>query len=454
MNAKKCKNDTKLSVEPVTFGLVSLGCPKNLVDTEKMSATLMENGFVLHEDETSADIIIINTCSFIAPAREESYAVIREFCELRRKGLIRALVVTGCLVQQKGEGLLDKHPEIDAAVSFSAYPRIAVIIREVLDLGSRTFNGGQDYELTVESPRLVLSGPYSAYLRISEGCSNTCTFCTIPSIRGEFRSKPENAVLEEAGELVGIGIKELILIGQDTTAYGSDLDGNANLARIAGKIGSIKGVEWVRIMYANPARTSEELVNVIADTPEIVKYLDVPIQHISGRVLKRMGRRHGEKETRELIEHLHNRVPDLTLRTSLLVGFPGETEDDFQRLLEFVKEGHFQRLGVFTYSREEGTPASRMGKPVPPEEASGRCEEIMLAQQDSVFKFTRSLMGKRLDTLVEYMNEDGSFSGRTCMDAPEVDCAAIINSASVQPGDIAGMEVVDSSGYDLILEDR
>jgi ribosomal protein S12 methylthiotransferase len=439
----------------ITFGMVSLGCPKNQVDSEKIAANMLEAGFALCEDEASADVVVINTCSFIAPAREESHSAIREFAALRRKGEVKALVVAGCMAQQEGAKLLEQFEEIDAVVTFSAYPRIAGIVRRFLEEGVRVFEGEREYELGAETGRLILSGPYTAYVRIAEGCSNPCTFCTIPEIRGPFRSKAPEAVLEEAAELTEFGIRELVLIAQDTTAYGLDLGGDISIAGLLKSLDEVEGVGWIRLMYTNPAKVTDELIDTIAQTPSVVKYLDMPVQHVSDRILKKMGRRHSEKATRELVRKLHERIPGLALRTSLIVGFPGETEDDFRRLLEFVREGHFQRLGAFTYSKEKGTPAGRMRRAILAEVASRRYEELMLAQQEVAFEFARSLVGKRVETLVESEYEGGAtaFEGRTCMDAPEIDCKALIRSLEVQPGQLVSLKVVDTRGYDLILGD-
>ncbi len=444
----------RTAVEPATFGMVSLGCPKNLVDSEKIAASMLKGGFILCQDEASADVVIVNTCSFIAPAREESVSVINEFASLRRKGAIRALVVAGCMAQQERESLLEAHPEVDAAVSFSAYGHMAQIVRGFLEKGVRVFEGEREYELGAETGRLLLSGPCSAYLRIAEGCSNACTFCTIPAIRGPLRSKPPAAVLEEAAELVKSGVRELVLIAQDTTAYGSDLDEDTDLARLLVSLSELKGIGWIRLMYASPEKVTDELIDVIARTPAVLKYLDMPVQHISGRVLRKMGRRHSERKTRSLIEKLRERIPGLVLRTSLITGFPGETQEDFQKLLAFVREGHFQRLGAFTYSKEKGTPASRMRKTVPPEVAAGRYEELMLAQQEVTFEFARGLVGKRVEVLVESSPGGGVSEGRTYMDAPEIDCKAFVLGSEAGPGQIVELEVVDTAGYDLIVGEK
>jgi ribosomal protein S12 methylthiotransferase len=435
----------------ITFGIVSLGCPKNLVDSENIAAGMLEGGFVLQADETQAEVIVVNTCSFIEAAREESASVIGELAARRKSGTLRALIVAGCMAQQEGANLLRKYPEIDLAVSFSSYPRIVGLVRRVLETGKKVFEGGNRYDLRAETGRLLLSGPYTAYLRIAEGCSNKCTFCTIPSIRGPFRSKPFGAVLEEAGELAGYGVKEIILIAQDTTLYGTDLRDGGSLPKLLSALDETGGFNWIRLMYANPARVTDELIDAIAGCPRVVKYLDLPIQHISGPVLKRMGRLQGEDETREVVRKLHDRIPGLVLRTSLIAGFPGETDEDFGKLLDFVNEGHFQRLGVFAYSREEHTPAGRMPGHLPEHVVAGRRDELMRAQQRVAFAFAESLVGSRLGVLVERAAGDGGFEGRTFMDAPDVDGKALIPDMPVRPGIITELEVIDTEGYDLIL---
>ncbi len=439
------------SEDGVTFGLVSLGCPKNLVDSEKIAASMLEGDFLLCEDEKTAEVVIVNTCCFIEPARKEALSVINELAELKRHGGIRALIVAGCMAQQEGEKLLETLPEVDAAVTFSAYPRIAALARCVLEKKDRFFEGEREYELQAETGRLILSGPYTAYLRIAEGCSNKCTFCTIPKIRGPFRSKTPEAVLEEARELAEFGIKELVVIAQDTTAYGSDLDEGIDVAELLVRLSEVEGLRWIRLMYASPEKVTDKLIDVIAGTPRIVKYLDLPVQHISGPVLKRMGRRHSEEKTRGLVRRLHERIPGLALRTSLIAGFPGETEDDFRKLLDFVKEGYFQRLGAFEYSREEGTPAGKMSDQLPPGVITDRHESLMLAQREVAHSFARSMVGKQLEVLVERRTGQGRFEGRTYMDAPEIDCRALIELEDAPEDPVPEMEVVDTSGYDLIL---
>lgn len=447
------KKRPSASIPPITFGMVSLGCPKNLVDSEKIAANLLEAGFALCEDETSADIVIINTCSFIAPARKESDSVIGDFAALRRTGKLRALVIAGCMVQQQGRALFERFPEIDAGVSFSAYGGIAGIVRSVLENRGRLLEGNWLPRLDAETGRLIMSGPFSAYLRIAEGCSNTCTFCTIPAIRGPFRSKPPGAVLEEARELIEFGMRELVLIAQDTTCYGADLGGRADIADLISSLSKLDGAGWIRLMYANPARINDALIRTIAESSAVVDYLDIPIQHVSDRILRKMGRGQSEKAIRNLVERLNHVIPDLVLRTSVMVGFPGETDEDFRRLLGFVKEGHFQRLGAFRYSREEGTPSAKM-KGLPDEKAAaGRLDELMLAQQEVAFQFARGLVGTSVETLIEAETEPGRLEGRTYMDAPEIDCRAYIRSSQLRPGETAVLEVVDSNGYDLILSD-
>jgi ribosomal protein S12 methylthiotransferase len=434
--------------DPVRVSLVSLGCAKNLIDSERILGAAGIAGIEIASHPDDADVIVINTCGFIGPAREESLGAIREACGIKeRSRRPKKVVVVGCLAQRSGGEILREAPGVDAILGLGQYGGIGEFLADLVrkngavlpplgpvlsPLGSPkgTVEGTGGLPIVrvadpttacnAEVGRFRLTPPHYAYLRISEGCDNPCTFCTIPSIRGRFRSKPIPEVETEARELVASGARELVLISQDTTSYGSDLEGGRGLADLLDRLASVDGVRWIRVLYAYPTSLDDRIIDAIVRIPQVVKYIDLPIQHIDERMLRRMGRRMDEAGTRRLLDRLRERIPGLYLRTTLLVGFPGEGKDEFRRLLDFVRDFRFERLGAFAYSREEGTPAARLGEEVPEELRKERFERIMLAQQEVAFAQSRSRIGQVCEAVVDG-RESGRMTARSAGEAPEID---------------------------------
>ncbi len=413
---------------PVRVNLISLGCPKNLVDSENILGSVGSAGLAITPSADDADVIVINTCSFIDSAKEESVQTILEACEVKRASPHpKKVVVTGCLAQRYGEDLRKEMPDIDAVIGLGQYGGIGGLL-ESLALRSEAAGGeGPVYRVAdpntacnAEVGRLRLTPTHYAYLRISEGCDNPCTFCAIPSFRGRFRSKPIDAIEAEARELASSGARELILISQDTTSYGVDLDGHFLLPQLLERLAGIEGIRWIRLLYVYPTAFSDEMIDAVARIPQVVPYVDIPIQHISDRMLRRMGRRMNECDTRRLLGRMRERIPGLYLRTTVIVGFPGEGEAEFEALHGFVKEFRFERLGVFTYSHEEDTPAYRMVDDVPPALKEERRGRLMLAQQAIAFAQNHRRVGEVCEVLVD-ARERGKLVGRSRGEAPEID---------------------------------
>ena len=435
--------------------LVSLGCPKNLVDAEVMLGCLPSDEYEITTDEKEADIIIVNTCSFIREAKQESIDTILDLAERKHDARCTLLVVTGCLPQRYQEELGAELPEVDIFIGTGEYPRIAEILAEKRDTpGQLRYVGDPNFIFDPDLPRLNSSPSYTAYLKIAEGCSNCCTYCVIPSLRGALRSRPIQQVLKDARELVAGGVKEINLIAQDITAYGRDLDEGFTLETLLAELVKIDGLRWLRLLYAYPDGITDDLIRMIRDEEKICKYLDIPLQHISDPVLKKMGRRGGEIEVRRLIGRLRSAVPDLAIRTSLIVGFPGESDDDFQRLIQFVEEVRFDRLGVFCYSREEGTPAAEMEDQITERVKRLRYKKLMKVQARVSFKQNRRLIGTVEQVLVEgYSDEtDLLLKGRSSRQAPDIDGLVYITAGTANVGDIVPVRITDSSDYDVIGE--
>ncbi len=435
--------------------MVSLGCPKNLVDAEVMLGCLPSDEYEITTDEKEADIIIVNTCSFIREAKQESIDTILDLAERKHDARCTLLVVTGCLPQRYQEELGAELPEVDIFIGTGEYPRIAEILAEKRDTpGQLRYVGDPNFIFDPDLPRLNSSPSYTAYLKIAEGCSNCCTYCVIPSLRGALRSRPIQQVLKEARELVAGGVKEINLIAQDITAYGRDLDEGFTLETLLAELVKIDGLRWLRLLYAYPDGITDDLIRMIRDEEKICKYLDIPLQHISDPVLKKMGRRGGEIEVRRLIGRLRSAVPDLAIRTSLIVGFPGESDDDFQRLIQFVEEVRFDRLGVFCYSREEGTPAAEMEDQITERVKRLRYKKLMKVQARVSFKQNRRLIGTVEQVLVEgYSDEtDLLLKGRSSRQAPDIDGLVYITAGTANVGDIVPVRITDSSDYDVIGE--
>jgi ribosomal protein S12 methylthiotransferase len=435
--------------------MVSLGCPKNLVDAEVMLGFLDREGYEITTDEKDADIIIVNTCSFIKEAKQESIDAILDLADRKHDGSCSLLIVTGCLPQRYQEELCRELPEVDIFIGTGDYPRIAEIIDEKSRVpGQIRYTGDPNFIFDEDSPRLKSTPVYTAYLKIAEGCSNRCSYCVIPALRGEFRSRPMDALLAEAHRLVSGGAREINLIAQDITRYGHDLESGTTLEDLIRALAAIDGLKWIRLLYAYPDGISDGLIQLIKEEKKVCKYLDVPLQHISDPVLSRMNRRSSSDQIRELLSKLRTEIPGVALRTSLIVGFPGETEEDFKQLVSFVEESGFDRLGVFCYSREEGTPAADMAEQVSERHKRERYKKVMKAQGRLSFKLNRKLVGTIEEVLVEGYSEETELllKGRSSRQAPDIDGQVYITSGNANVGDIVRLRVTDSSDYDLIGE--
>ncbi|AAR36596.1 30S ribosomal protein S12 methylthiotransferase RimO [Geobacter sulfurreducens] len=435
--------------------MVSLGCPKNLVDAEVMLGRLAKDRYEITTDEREADIIIVNTCSFIKEAKQESIDTILDLADRKQDGRCRLLIVTGCLPQRYQEELARELPEVDIFVGTGDYPRIAEIIEEKSSRPEQLrYIGDPNFVFDESLTRLNSSPAYTAYLKIAEGCSNCCSYCVIPSLRGAFRSRPLESVLAEARSLVAGGAREINLIAQDITTYGRDLPGAPSLETLIRELAAIDGLAWIRLLYAYPDGITDGLIQTIKNEPKVCKYLDLPIQHISDPILKRMNRRSTEPQIRELVARLREEIPDIALRTSLIVGFPGETEEDFRTLLHFVEEAQFDRLGVFCYSREEGTPAAEMPDQVSERVKRERYKKLMKAQARVSFKRNRRLIDTEEQVIVEGYSEETELllKGRSSRQAPDIDGQVYITAGNANVGDIVRLRITDSSDYDLIGE--
>ncbi len=434
---------------------VSLGCDKNLVDSEMMLGILAGRGHTIVDDEKSADVIVVNTCCFILDAKQESIDTILQMAQLKENGSLKALLVTGCLGERYREEIQSEIPQVDAILGTNSFDKIADTIDEVLN-GKK-----QNYFTDIQAvpvhghKRMVTTGGHYAYLKIAEGCDKHCTYCIIPKIRGNFRSVPMEVLLKEAKELVSNGVKELILVAQETTVYGKDLYGEKCLPKLLRELAAIEELQFIRILYCYPEEITPELIQVIKEEDKICKYLDMPIQHASDGVLKRMGRRTDNAQLRSIIGELRKEIPDICLRTTLITGFPGETQKDFAELKSFVKEMRFDRLGVFPYSPEEGTGAAKMKGQISSFIKNMRRNSIMKLQQEIAFEKAAEMTGRIVDVLIEgKLPEDGVFIGRTYKDAPNVDGMIFINSdRELVTGDIIKARVTDSHEYDLIGEE-
>jgi len=433
-----------------TVCLISLGCPKNLVDSEKMLAELAEGGCIVGAPIDEADVIVINTCGFIAAARAEAMEIIAEALDHKRAGRARRVVVAGCLASRSGAALHEDLPEIDAVVGVADRDDV---LRAVLARGRFIKVAPCTGQIADDTGRFRLTARHTAYLRIAEGCSRKCTYCTIPSIRGPFRSKPPETVLAEARELIADGTVELNVIAQDTTAYGTDMDAAAELAGLLKALDQLDGLGWIRLMYTYPRRFTDELIDVIANCRHVAPYVDIPLQHISDPILKRMGRGVKRSRIEQLLAKLRRRVPGIAVRTTFIVGFPGETDRQFAELLEFVEDFRFEALGVFEFSPEEGTAAAAMPDQVPDEVKSRRAEQIMLAQQRIAFEANRRAVGGSVEVLIDGTDSAGRCVGRHGGQAPEIDSVCILTEPG-SAGNFVTCRIVDFDGYDLIVSPR
>jgi ribosomal protein S12 methylthiotransferase len=441
--------------QPKTVGFVALGCPKNMVDAEAMLARIGTAGFILTEDADNADIVIINTCGFIEPAKEEALEAIRHALKQKKKGRIGKVIVTGCLSERLGKELLNEADEIDAIVGLAGRDSIDKIIADVQVENQprqpHLYLGPLPSEAPDDRNRLRITPQHWAYLRISEGCDRKCSFCTIPAIRGKFRSKPMESILEEARRLVDTGAVELSLIAQDSNFYGRDLDMKDGLVGLIGELEKIPSLKWIRLMYLYPAGIDENLISAIADSSKVNHYVDIPIQHINDEILKSMRRGHTKKSTTELIDQLRKAIPDVVLRTTVIAGFPGETDGQFRELLNFIRWAEFDALGCFPFFPEPGTPAAELANPVPHDIRQSRADEVMTLQQPIAFQKVKERIGSKLTVLVD---EDGKkqATGRFYGQAPHIDSLCLIQSKSVHPGSFIETQVTGQDGYDLIVK--
>ena len=433
---------------------ISLGCDKNLVDSEQMLGLLTQKGFTLTDDETQADVIVINTCCFIHDAKEESIQNILEMAEYRKSGRCKALIVTGCLAQRYKQEIIDEIEEVDAVIGTTAHDEIFEVIEKTLAGQKELDIQDVDRLVEIDAKRVVTTGGHYAHLKIAEGCDKHCTYCIIPKIRGSYRSVPMERLLKEAQDLADQGVKELILVAQETTLYGVDLYGKKSLHILLKKLCEIKGIRWIRVLYCYPEEIYDELIETIRDEKKICHYLDLPIQHASDRILKRMGRRTSRAQLEEIIGKLRREIPDIALRTTLITGFPGETQEDHEELMNFVDEMEFDRLGVFTYSQEEDTSAASMEDQIDEEVKKDRQEELMELQQEVSLDKNEEKIGRTMLAMVEgYLSDENVYVARTYADAPGIDGYLFIDTAeTLMSGDFAKVKITGALEYDLTGE--
>lgn len=433
---------------------VSLGCDKNLVDSEVMLGMLKERGYTFTDDQTQADAAVVNTCCFINDAKEESIQTILELAELKKTGQLKALIVAGCLAQRYQAEIQKEIEEVDAIIGTTALERVVETLDEVLDGKGENHLEALDKAPLGGKERVLTTGGYFSYLKIAEGCNKHCTYCIIPKVRGEYRSVPMELLLDEARQLAGKGIKELILVAQETTLYGMDLYGEKKLPELLDRLCEIEGLIWIRIMYCYPEEITQELIDVMKRQPKICHYLDIPIQSGSDRILKLMGRRTDTAQIEALVDHLREEIPDICIRTTFITGFPTETEEDFTETMEFINRMEFDRLGVFTYSPEEGTPASGMDGQVEEEIKIRRQQEMMELQQEIAFEAAENMKGRELTVMIEgKLAEEDVYVARTYKDAPSVDGYLFVDTDwSLMSGDFVRVRVTGANEYDLIGE--
>lgn len=433
---------------------ISLGCDKNLVDSEVMLGLLAKKGYQMTADETEADVIVINTCCFIHDAKEESIQTILEMAEYKKEGSLKALIVTGCLAQRYQQEILEEIPEVDEVLGTTSYPEIADAIENALEGRAEVRMRDIDELPVTDTERVVTTGGHFAYLKIAEGCDKHCTYCIIPKIRGNFRSVPMEKLIKEAETLAQNGVKELILVAQETTLYGKDLYGEKSLHKLLKELCQINGIRWIRILYCYPEEIDDNFIQVMKEEPKICHYVDLPIQHANTDILKRMGRKTSKEQLEEVIGKLRKEIPDIAIRTTLITGFPGETQEQHEELADFVDEMEFDRLGVFTYSPEEDTPAAEMEGQIPEEIKEERQAELMELQQEIAFEQAENMVGREILVMIEgKVADENAYVGRTYKDAPNVDGLIFVNTdEELISGDFARVKVTGAAEYDLIGE--
>lgn len=430
--------------------VVTLGCEKNLVDSEIMSGLIDERGYLLVDEPEEATVIIVNTCGFIDAAKEESVNTILNMADLKESGRLKALIVSGCLTQRYKEQLMKEMPEIDGIVGTGDFHNITDIVDEALRGKKPIKVGNPVFDYNIQLPRKVTTPRYTAFVKIAEGCDNACTFCSIPMMRGKFRSRTMESIIAEVEQLAAQGVKEVSLIAQDSTNYGTDLYDRFMLPELLQRVSEVDGIAWVRLHYAYPGFFTDELIEEIANNPKICRYIDMPLQHSEDIILKRMRRPGRQRDTRELVAKIRKAIPDVALRTSIIVGFPGETEEDFERLCDFVREVKFDRLGVFAYSSEEGTPAVRLPNHVPDDVKEWRVNTLMEIQRVVSRDNSSKYIGKEIDVLVErYDGRSDIYIGRSMYDAPEIDGEVFISNCQTEIGSIQKVRVTHAYEFDL-----
>lgn len=434
------------------IGMVSLGCDKNRVDAEVMLSSLKERGYNIVNEPERADIIIVNTCGFIESAKEESIDTILEMAQNKKNGKCKGVIATGCMAQRYSKELMEEMPELDAVVGTGSYSEIADVVDEIARGNHNIIRTGEiNYNLDYEK-RIISTPSYYAYIKIAEGCSNNCTYCIIPKLRGRFRSRSMESIVREAEELSESGVKELIVVAQDTTMYGRDIYGYKALPELLKKLECIEGIKWIRLLYSYPEEITDELIETIAKSSKICHYLDIPLQHVSNNVLKAMNRRNTFEETIALINKLRDRIPDIIIRTTFIVGFPGESEGDFQQLYSFLEDYKLDRVGIFTYSQEEDTPAAAMENQIEENIKEKRKNLLMKLQRRIINEKNRSYIGKTLDVIIDEKDSEDIYYGRTYGDAPDIDQQVIIKdfNGTLNMGDIIKVSIKDTYTYDLL----
>ena len=436
-----------------SYAFISLGCPKNLVDSERMLGKLAQDGYALQPDADGADVVVVNTCGFIEPARQESLGVIREMLALKKAGRVGSVVVAGCMAERQRDVLLEQVPEVDQIVGVFGREEIAEVVDRAVQhiTEQRSVFRPAPVRALEDTARLRITPRHYAYLKISEGCDRLCTYCAIPKMRGKHVTKPIEEILKEARELAADGVRELILVAQDSTYYGMDLYGKVRFAELLREMEQLDGIEWIRILYAYPEHIGDDLLETLAGAKKIIPYLDMPLQHINDRMLRRMIRRVDRTATEKLLAKLRAAWPNLAMRTTFIVGFPGETEAEYEELKQFVAEQKFERAGVFPYSLEPGTPAEKMDGHLPEEVKQARVAGVMEVQQKVAFEFAQNQIGKELDAIIDGPDPEfaNHFRGRTTADSPDIDCEVRVKGKNLRPGDFVSVKITAADGYDL-----